>query len=1008
MNRLVEDLAAFCNTHRLEEKVFVSPSLALGHQVTEALVRSGHPWVNLHVETVHTLARKTIDTDLARAGLRILSRAQALALIEQTCSRTLSPEDYFGRLKDQPGFHRALKATIEDLRGAAVTPGGIRPEPFEDGRKARELRLILDCYEKALAHNHLVDEADVLQRALEKFTNKENRAPADALYLLPENLDLSSLEREFLERIAEDRIYVLATDDPVAWKANSSTINIFHAVGEENEVREVFRRLLHEGIEVDKAEILYTDTATYLPLIYELSSQYDMPCTYAEGIPIIFSRPGQAALGYLEWLDNDYDAGALTRTIEAEVLDLGKVTGDGESAGAVRAARVLRDAGVGWGRERHLSCLDALLLLYKKGQRRKEERGATPSQGKFHQRQIRAVTVVRSFVEAVLKMTPEADADGKIALGALACGGAGFVRTFARVASELDGMASMALQKILEELSFLPDIRLRYGDAIKRLQEALGSAYTGARTPEPGHLHVSDYRLGGYSGREVTFIVGLDDSRCPGGGLQDPVLLDFERRDLNSLISPRRLPLPGERPQENRLAFWACLAQLRGRITVSYSCRNLLEDREQFPAPLVLKLYRSVREEPEADYRALRVGIGRPAGFIPADSMVLDETGWWLERLRESGSREDAIAAVVRQIYPWLRYGWQAEQERSSDRFTVFDGQVRDSGGELDPRISRDPMSCTQIEAIARCPFAYFLRYVLGIEPPNDYARDPTLWLNALEFGSLIHEIFRLFMVEITARQEKPNFAHHWANLKRIAEEQINRWHTRVPSPSIAAFTTQRSQILRACRTFLKDEEIHCQQVTPRYFEVPFGLSSMASDSPIGSSQPVSIDLGEGEELLLRGRIDRVDQRGRDEYEVWDYKSGSAHSLREDKLLNRGRQIQHALYARALEILLARAHQEGRVVTSGYFFPGPRGEGQRVVKKQDRSALNRVLRTLFHLLREGVFPYALDSDDCRFCDYQCVCEGPRKTNERILMKFDREGTGETGIDAFKRLMNCDD
>jgi ATP-dependent helicase/nuclease subunit B len=441
---------------------------------------------------------------------------------------------------------------------------------------------------------------------------------------------------------------------------------------------------------------------------------------------------------------------------------------------------------------------------------------------------------------------------------------------------------------------------------------------------------------------------------------------------------------------------------------VSYSCRDLLEDREQFPAPLLLELYRSVKEEPEADYRAFRVGIGRPAGFIPTDSMVLDETGWWLERLREPDSRGDASAAVVRALYPWLGYGWQAEQERSSDRFTVFDGQVRDTKGELDPRISREPVSCTQIEAIARCPFSYFLRYVLGIEPPNDYARDPTLWLDALEFGSLIHEIFRAFMVEITARREKPNFAHHWAHLKRIAEEHINRWHTRVPAPNIAAFTTQRSQVLRACRTFLKDEEIHCQRVTPRYFEVPFGLSSVESDAPIGSSKPVSIDLGTGEDLLLRGRIDRVDQRGRDEYEVWDYKSGSAHSLREDKQLNRGRQIQHALYARALEILLARAHQEGRVVKSGYFFPGPKGEGQRIAKEQDASALNRVVRTLFHLLREGVFPYALDSDSCRFCDYQCVCEESRKANERIRMKFDNEGTSKTGLEAFKRLMDSDD
>ena len=1005
MNRLLEQLSEFCDSHRLEEKIFVAPSRAVGHQVAEALVRAGCPWINLHVETVHTLARGVISADLAREGLRLLSRAQALALIEQACSRTLPADGYFGRLKDQPGFHRAMRRTLEDLRRADVSPTNLRPGPFENGCKGRELRAISEAYATGLAENRFVDDAGVLHRAREKVMKSQGLIPRAGIYLLLDSLDLSSFERDFLKRLAGGRIQVLATDDPSGWKPTAASVRIFCALGEENEVREVFRRLLSDGIELDTVEILYTEGTSYLPLFYELSAQYGIPCTYAEGIPIVFSRPGQAVLGYLEWLGRDYDTNSLRRMIGADLVDFRRVTTESEPTGALRAARILRDAGVGWGRDRHLSCLDAIIQLYSERYRAESGVGTMRGYQECHARQISAARVVRSFIERLLEITPEADGDGKVALRELARGAATFVKTFARMVCELDGMASMALCELFAELSMLPEMRVALPEAIRRLEEAVKGTHVGASTPKPGHLHVSDCRTGGCSGRKHTFIVGMDESRHPGTDLEDPVLLDSERRGINRIIKPRRLPLLGERSQENKDALWGCLARLRGQITMSYSCRDLLEDRELFPTAMVLEIYRCVNDEPEADYTMLRSAMGTPAGFIPSRGTSLDETEWWLGRLRDFVKRGSETSAVVRAVYPWLEKGWQAGQERSGDRFTVFDGWVKDSIGELDPRVNREPVSCTQIEALARCPFAYFLRYVLEIEPPDDWARDPTLWLGAMEFGSLLHEIFRAFMTEVTAHGEKPSFTLHWARLKIIAEECINRWRRRVPPPNIAAFTSQRRHVLLTCQTFLKNEEIHCQRVAPLYFEVPFGMAGVESVAPIASEAPVSVDLGNGSDFLLRGRVDRVDHRGGDEYEVWDYKSGSTRGIREDKQFNRGRQIQHALYARAVEILLARIQKRGRVVRSGYFFPGPKGEGERIVKAQDTVALQRVLSTLFSLLRDGLFPYAPDSDFCQFCDYQCVCGGSEKANERSTAKPGNHAVHNMVLEPFWRLID---
>jgi ATP-dependent helicase/nuclease subunit B len=151
----------------------------------------------------------------------------------------------------------------------------------------------------------------------------------------------------------------------------------------------------------------------------------------------------------------------------------------------------------------------------------------------------------------------------------------------------------------------------------------------------------------------------------------------------------------------------------------------------------------------------------------------------------------------------------------------------------------------------------------------------------------------------------------------------------------------------------------------------------------------VPIDLGGGESFLLRGSIDRVDEAADGSFHVWDYKSGGTWGHGEERGLDGGRQIQHALYAMALETLLVRAGRPARVSQSGYFFPGRRGEGQRMRPSHDATEARAVLRRLFGLLRAGAFVHATDEEDCRFCDFQEVCGGARRAGERAAVKIEK-------------------
>jgi ATP-dependent helicase/nuclease subunit B len=297
------------------------------------------------------------------------------------------------------------------------------------------------------------------------------------------------------------------------------------------------------------------------------------------------------------------------------------------------------------------------------------------------------------------------------------------------------------------------------------------------------------------------------------------------------------------------------------------------------------------------------------------------------------------------------------------------------------------------------------VRNVLGVRPPDDLERDSTRWLEPRDEGSLLHEVFRAFLEDLTRRGEKPDADRHAEVLFALAEERIEAWRERVPPSSEVAFQAQRETIRHACRTFLAAEAEHCRRVTPRWFEVGFGMRG-AAEGGMASAEPIEIALGRGERVLLRGSIDRVDEAEDGTFHVWDYKTGSAAGIQEGRGLHGGRQAQPALYALAFEQLLKRSGRAGRVSLSGYFFPGRKGEGQRVTIPVDAEETGRALSRLFDLAGAGLFPHAASKLGCRFCEFESVCGGPEASSEASQRKL--AAATDTILTAFRQLHGHED
>jgi RecB family exonuclease len=504
------------------------------------------------------------------------------------------------------------------------------------------------------------------------------------------------------------------------------------------------------------------------------------------------------------------------------------------------------------------------------------------------------------------------------------------------------------------------------------MREAVDGLAVDSASPAPGHVHAARLGRGGWSGRPWTFVLGLDEARFPGPPRQDPVLLDSEREALNRSRTSGLLSLPGRDRSASRVAeLHALLARVRGQAVLVFSNRDILQDAERFPSPVLLALFRAREGRGEASWEDFTSALPDPATFVPAGA-PLDEAEWWLARLGEAPGATGFDEEVGR-AYPWLGDGALAEAARASAAFTPWDGRLSTDPSGLDPRRNDAALSASRLEKLAKCPRAYFYEYVLDLAPPDEPRREDE-WLNPREFGNLLHETLYDFMAGLRSEGLRLDPARDRARLLAAAGRRLARWKEIVPPPNVAAFRAQEDEILAACDIFLRAEAAN--DATPKWFEIPFGLRRASRDEPLGSPDPVRIATPGGS-FLLQGQIDRIDEAGPGRFTVWDYKSGGDFAFKEkDRAshpLNGGRLLQHALYRRAATGLLERSGVTAPHVESGYFLTTRKGRMQRFLMEASDAALDGTLDDLFALVASGSFPHTADPGDCRFCAFRAIC-----------------------------------
>jgi RecB family exonuclease len=975
---LIKHLETICKEHFLTEKILLVDSYMIGEQILSQFTQNNHHAVNIKIKTVKDLALDAHSTE----EKQLISDALGTHFMYSLLSEQKMDFRYFHEVEITPTLSQRMYQTVKLLRQAGYKSSSVSREDFVSTAKGEDMIGILASYEEFLHKNKMIDEAELFRSALGKYHSRNQ------VFIFQSNLRLTYLQVEFLKSILPTNYFHLPMEavrgieipesssfskvvfdgettlsylfDVEHCQTTVPTLSLFSAKTEDMELKEVLFRMKEKGNRFDEAVIFYTASSKYITAMYHLAERMQLPVTYGEGIPIGFTRPGKFVAGILAWIKEFYSVRVFLDLLQENLMDLGE-----DAPSKARIANLLRDAHIGWGKDRYLSQIQAKI-----------------NQQNISEDRIQHYQWLLKWFSSVFKQTPTNQPDGTIVYRDLLKTIKYFLQKYCKVSSVFDQLAKETLLERIEDL--LPYANEALFEVYQKFEDDFLTIQIGQSRPKPGYLHISSYKNGIYVNRKHVFIVGMDNQRFPGNSGEDPLLLDMEREKLG-----RFLPLEKDKSKRYLYFMSQLLATAANHeITVSYCRFNINENRVISPAYLFLQCYRIQSGDFSADFTTLQKNV-------PSVDRkhIVDREDWWTYHI--SNAQNNQFAESVLSGFSNIERGLHAEKMRQDPAFTVYEGKIESDTTGLDPRKNQEiTISAGKLEKIAKCPYAYFLENVLRLKINEDISYDPNRWLDAKTRGSLLHEIFEKFYKEIKARKERPSFDKHIHLLSKIAEDGLEVIKTFVPPPNARTERLETEEITESCETFLRIEEENNELGEPLYFEYSFGEDA-----------PAVIELPSGK-VHVRGIIDRVDQLPDGSYHIIDYKTGSSWGYKTQEFFKGGRQLQHLLYTLAIEAHLGM--DDGAVKKSSYLFPTRKGAGERFEREQEETTRTNgkdILDKLLSIVEHGHFTMTDDENECKFCEFKQICR--RSTYDKETLKQKQQDETAKGLTSFKGVRAYD-
>lgn len=511
------------------------------------------------------------------------------------------------------------------------------------------------------------------------------------------------------------------------------------------------------------------------------------------------------------------------------------------------------------------------------------------------------------------------------------------------------------LMDLFDELvELLGDETVTMAEYEEILSSGISEGLVGFIPPASNQVMIGDVRRSRLKDVKVLFFIGVTDDRIPAGVGTPGILSESERRRIAD-AGIKLAPTAEEETFTEQFYLYLAMTKPSDRLILSYA-RMSEDGSSKRPAYLIGQVRRLFPElvpvDDEKDESLWKI-IGSDHGMTYltahlADGSFKDDLVWW-------------------QLAAW-------HEKRSPGKFARL-LKERSSGADKSS-ITKEAAellygstiygSVTRLEQFARCPYAHFLLYGLGLREREHFR------INAVDYGIVFHSAMEHFshVLEESGRS--------WADLSEQEAEELAAQSVEYVAKDYKGdlftqskrtwFIRKRMQTILQASVWGIWKQMKAGNFAQHYSEKTFSVED--------GLESLNISLDDGRKVVLTGKIDRADiceMGDKSLIKIMDYKSASKEL--DLSLVYYGLQMQLVTYmAAAIELQ----------------------------KKEDPAHVPVPAAMLYYRMDEPELVWKKEPDAARAARFleALRCKGYVNADLEILEQMDASFIGEGGKSAY--------
>lgn len=374
---------------------------------------------------------------------------------------------------------------------------------------------------------------------------------------------------------------------------------------------------------------------------------------------------------------------------------------------------------------------------------------------------------------------------------------------------------------------------------------------------------------------KALYILGANDGQFPAEPGEEGLLSDEDRVFLDKAGIELAPDTRTKAFDEQFLAYRALTAS-GGSLRISWPIADN-EGKTMRPSSVISRLRKIFPKIMESSNLSVRLGHDAALEKVSAKSPTFREMIGAVRELSAGRSIDESWGSVYRWYDSQLEWREKCRVARNAFQYR---NEARPVSRTLVRKLYGDPVysSVSRLEKYNACPFSYYVRYGLGAKERKIFKLSPP------DVGTFLHAVIERFSKLVSAREPQAadgldstmtwrslDYDSCHAGVSAIVDDMLLKMKgSGVSGSKRYALLTARLKRVVTRAVWLISRHIRSGSFDPIGYELDFGKE--------GAFPPIVIELESGDQVLLTGRIDRIDTARTDDgtyLRIIDYKSGN-------------------------------------------------------------------------------------------------------------------------------------